>query len=495
VWHDRRTREPAPPLDRDLDVDVAVIGAGITGVSTAWELARAGRDVVLLEATTAGAGTTGASTAKVSVLQGTAYSTIAEHGGPATAREYAQTQQMAVEHLVSVVERIGADCGLERRASWLYAEDADAAERLDREHAVLAGCGLPLTRGADPGLPFEVADTLRLDAQVLLDPVAYLDALVVDLAGLGGRVFEQTPVVDLEPGEPSRLVTRDGHTVRARHVVVATHFPAFQQGVQFARLRARRGHVLALSVPGATMRDMYVGVDAPTLRPHRDLWLVTGESFDTGSPSAQLRLDALVTWSEKALPGSQVHQTWAAQDYATPDGLPFIGALGSPGRVWGATGFGGWGIANGVLSGVLLRDLILDADDSRATTPSWRDLFTTRRAGALGERTPTDAHGSTVDEHSAAGDVVEDGDPRLLAPGEAGRMQVGAGTVAAYRDHDGVLHALSAACPHMGCLVDFDPPATQWQCPCHGSRFSVDGDLLEGPAVSGLRRVDELELD
>lgn len=501
VWLDGRDRAPAPPLDRDLEVDVAVIGAGIAGVSTAWELARAGRQVALLEATWVGAGTTGASTAKVSVLQGTTYSTIADRSDAATACEYAQTQQMAVEHLVSVVERIGADCDLQRRACWLYALDDDAAERLDREHAVLAECGLALARGADPGLPFGVLDTLRLDGQVLIDPVAYLDALVADLAALGGLAFERTPVVDLEPGDPSILVTRDGHSVRARHVVVATHFPSFQQGLAFARLRPRREHVLALEVPGATMRDMYVGVAAPTLRPAGDVWLVSGTPFDVGSPETPAKLDELVMWSEKELPGSTVRRHWAAQDYGTPDGLPFIGALGSRGQVWGATGFGGWGIANGVLSGVLLRDLIQDADDTRAPTPGWRDLFTARRAGLIAEAKQVAGQATAFVDHAVgdrvravAATAVGHGDPRLLAPGEAGRMQVGADTVAAYRDPGGVLHVLSAACPHMGCLVDFDPTSTQWQCPCHGSRFSVDGDLLEGPAVQGLRRVDDLEL-
>lgn len=502
LWLDRRAREPAAPLGRDLEVDVAVVGAGIVGVSTAWELARAGREVALLEGLSVGAGTTGSSTAKVSVLQGTAYSAIAHHHDQATACEYAQTQQMAVEHLVSVIRRVGADCELQRRATWLYAGDDDAARRLDREHEVLASCGLPLVRGADPGLPFEVADTLRLDNQVLIDPVAYLDALVADLVVQGGQLFENTAVVDLEPGDPNVLSTREGRAVRARHVVVATQFPPFQQGLLFARLRPRREHVLALSVPGTTMRDMYVGVDTPTLRPAGDLWLLSGAPFEPGSPEAAERLEELLTWSGKALPGSEVVRSWAAQDYTTPDGLPFIGALGSRGHVWGATGFGGWGIANGVLSGVLLRDLIADADDDRAPTPSWRDLFTTRRASVLAETRQVSTQGLAFVDH-AIGDrvravgstVVGHGDPRTLGPGEAGRMQVRATTVAAYRDPDGVLHAVSASCPHMGCLVDFDDTSTQWHCPCHGSRFSVTGEVLQGPAVSGLRRVDDSELD
>ncbi|WP_181312515.1 FAD-dependent oxidoreductase [Nocardioides campestrisoli] len=514
IWLDGRDAPAHPSLAADIDCDVLVVGAGITGLSTAWELARAGRRVVLLEARALGVSTTGGSTAKVSALQGTAYSQIAARAGIDSARAYAASQQMAVEHLAGVVERIGARCSLERRTSWLFAEDRQEVTTLLREAEVLAECGLSVRTGSDPGLPFYVEETLRLDHQLLVDPVAYLDALAADFVRSGGILHEQTRVVELDTGDPHRARTQEGHTVRAAHVVVATHFPAFSEGVLFARLKTHREHVLSAPVPNGaeSLADMYVGVgpEAPALRPAsapaggpREL-LVSGAPYMPGKESAAVRLADLMDWARDRVPDYQPTRQWSAQDHDSPDRIPFIGELRPltrPGNgVWGATGFGGWGMANGVLAGVLLRDLILssDAGEARAAGRSgdWRELFTVGRARWAAEGRRVVGQGAAFVGHAvtsrvvAAGTSVLPGAPEDLAPGAAGRFQRGVDVVAAYRDHDGVLHQVSASCTHMGCLVSLDETAEKWQCPCHGSRFELDGRVLEGPATSPLRPVD-----
>ncbi|WP_110183083.1 FAD-dependent oxidoreductase [Nocardioides solisilvae] len=509
IWLDGRRAVAHPPLAADTEADVLVVGAGITGLSTAWELSRAGSRVVLLEAREIGTSTTGGSTAKVSALQGTTYSQIADRADLASARAYAESQRMAVEHLAGVVARIGADVGLQRRTSWLFAEDEQEAAALRREAEVLAGCGLPVRTGSDPGLPFDVTETLRLEHQLLVDPVAYLDALAADFVRAGGVLHEQSRVVELDTGDPHRAVTQQGFTVRAPHVVVATHFPAFSEGVLFARLKTHREHVLSGPLPaGAQLGDMYVGVgpDSPALRPATGSdgpeLLVSGAPHMPGKESAAVRLSDLMGWARDRLPGYRVTRQWSAQDHDSPDRIPFIGELRPvtrPGSgVWGATGFGGWGIANGVLAGVLLSDLVLDPELSRAggRELGWRDLFTVGRARWAAESRHLAQQGAAFVGHAvtgrlvAAGSSVLPGSAEDLAPGTAGRFQRGVDVVAAYRDRDGVLHQVSAACTHMGCLVSLDETAEKWQCPCHGSRFELDGQVLEGPATTPLRRIE-----
>ncbi|WP_162794357.1 FAD-dependent oxidoreductase [Nocardioides houyundeii] len=511
IWLDDRSRTPAQQLSGAIDCDVLVIGAGIVGMSAAWELAAAGRDVVLLEALTVGAGsTTGGSTAKVSALQGTTYSTIAARADLESARTYAQSQVMAVEHLASLVKRVGIDCSMQRRPSWLFAEDERELGALRAEAEVLAQCELDVTTDADPGLPFDVTGTVRLGNQLLIDPVAYLDGLARDFVNLGGRLFERSRVVELDTGDPHRASTQEGGSVRAAHVVVATHFPAFAEGVMFARLKTHREHVLTGPMPpGPQLRDMYVGVgsDTPALRPvpgaQGPVLMVSGAPFSPGSTSAAVRLSDLVHWAQDRMPGYDVQRQWSAQDHDSPDRLPFIGEMRPitrPGSgVWGATGFGGWGIANGVLSGVLLRDMILDSDDGGAFLSGqgrgWRDLFTLRRGRWLAEGTQLAKQGRTFVSNAVAGRVgaastaALPDSPERLAPGESGRFQQGADVVAAYRDRAGALHQVSATCTHMGCLVDLDETSETWQCPCHGSRFDLSGAVVEGPATSPLRPV------
>jgi len=255
---------------------------------------------------------------------------------------------------------------------------------------------------------------------------------------------------------------------------------------------------------------MYVGVgqDTPTLRPapggEGPSLLVSGAPFHPGRTSAAVRLSDLIDWAGSRIPGFEVDRQWSAQDHDSPDDIPFIGELRPitrPGSgVWGATGFGGWGIANGVLAGVLLRDLILDADDPGLAVPSrghgWRDLFTLSRARWAAEAAQLAKQGRTFVESAVGGRVAAAGAAILpgssverLKPGESGRFSSGADVIAAYRDREGRLHQVSATCTHMGCLVALDETSEKWQCPCHGSRFDLDGTVVEGPATAPLRRV------
>jgi glycine/D-amino acid oxidase-like deaminating enzyme/nitrite reductase/ring-hydroxylating ferredoxin subunit len=495
-WIESTPATTYPALTADLHADVAVVGAGIAGVCAAWEIARTGRSVVLLEADRVVAGTTGNTTAKLTALHTLIYHQLASSFDGDTARQYAQAQIDAVEHVARVSAELGVECELERLPAYTYVTEADQVDQIEAEVSAAQQAGLPASLVTETGLPFPVAAAIRVENQAQFHPRRYLLALVADLVDRGGQVFERSRVVDLAEGDPHRLTLESGHTVTADHVVVATHYPIFDRAGLFTRLKPHRELVVAAAIPaGQDPHGMYLTPQENTrsvrTAPYADgqrLLIVTGESFTPGTGSTAERWNRLDQWVRERFGVESLTYHWAAQDNDTTDRLPYIGRLHPRARqLWVATGFGGWGMSNGVLAGKLIAARI--AGDG----PSWADLFDPVRlhpvveAGALlrntaevtrhfvGDRMRRSAHADSVDE---------------LTPGSGAIVRLGGHRCAVYRAPDGQLQAVSATCTHMGCLVAFNDAEQTWDCPCHGSRFAPDGSVLHGPATRPLEPHD-----
>ncbi|OEJ28341.1 [Fe-S]-binding protein [Streptomyces agglomeratus] len=488
---------PRPP--DGLEVDVAVIGAGIAGISTAWELARAGKSVALLEADRVASGVTGHTTAKVSALHGTVYQRLRSTRGPQGAALYARSQQDAIGHLVAVCEELGIDCDLERAPAFTYAETAKEARTVKAEAEAALAAGLPASYVTETGLPFPVAGAVRVEGQALFHPRKYLYALVADLERRGGQIFEGTRIVGLREGEPCRLTTEDGRTVSARDVVVATHYPVFDRSLLFARLKPHRELVVAGVIPAAQdPGGMYLTPEGSTrsvrTAPYGEgerLLIVTGEKFTPGTGRVEERYERLQQWTTRRFPEVRLTHRWAAQDNEPTDGVPFVGALHPRARhSYVATGFNGWGMAGGVMSGKLLAARIT------GEKPPWTDLYDPVRLRPVKE-----APSMMRFQAAAAGHFVGDrlpfvtggGPASRIAPGGGAVVRKGARHVAVHRDDAGELHAVSARCTHLGCLVRFNDAERTWECPCHGSRFGIGGEVLQGPALHPLERVHDLK--
>jgi glycine/D-amino acid oxidase-like deaminating enzyme/nitrite reductase/ring-hydroxylating ferredoxin subunit len=494
-WMHSAVGTPYPALKADLSVDVVVLGGGIAGVCTAWELTRAGRRVALLEAGRVAAGATGHTTAKLSSLHSMLYGALTRSFGARTARLYARSQQGAVEHVAEVVDELGIDCDLEWLPAFVYTESAEQREAMRAEADAVAGAGLQATFTTDTGLPFPVEGAVRVEGQAQFHPRKYVLALADDMTARGARVFENTRAIGLHEGDPCRVTTESGLTVTASDVVVATHYPVFNRALMFARLVPRREVVVAATIPAD--RDpggMYITPEQNTrsvrTAPHgpgERLLIVTGEKFTPGTADAADAFAALAAWTADRFPGAQVAYRWATQDPATTDRVPYIGPFHPAARhVYVAAGFGGWGMSTGVLSGRLIAALVA------GERPEEARLYDPRRFHPVQEARPLLGAQATVAGHfvgdrlpgRAAGSMDD------VAAGTGAVVQVDGRRVGVFRDEAGQLHAVSARCTHLGCLVHFNAGERAWECPCHGSRFAVDGSVVQGPANRPLEALD-----
>lgn len=489
LWLDTAPATDYRRLTGDLDFDVAVVGGGVAGLTAALLLKREGARVAVIEAARVGSGVTGCTTAKVTALQSTIYSTIRRRSGEEAAAVYAQASLAGVERLARLAAEEQIPCDLERRPAFTYASQESERLSVEAEAAAASSAGLPVEQVDGPDLPFPVHGAVRLADQLQIHPVRYAQGLAGAVDGEGSRVFEGTRALDVDEGSPCRVHT-EGGPVRAGHVVVASHYPFLDRGLYFARLKPQRSYCIAVRLAGDSPPEgMSISAGSPTrsVRSFAELIVVGGEGHTTGSGKANPeRFERLEAFAREHWRVVAVTHRWSAHDPSSYDHLPVIGPY-RPGssRLWVTGAFMKWGFSSATFAAMVLADRINGRDNAWAQTfaPTRVSLRSAHELAQLGAKYFADLVGDRLrppQARSAEG----------IAKGEARVLRDGVGKKGVYRDDGGKLHAVSLRCTHMGCLVRFNAAERSWDCPCHGSRFAVDGSVLEGPAVRPLERRD-----
>jgi glycine/D-amino acid oxidase-like deaminating enzyme/nitrite reductase/ring-hydroxylating ferredoxin subunit len=491
LWLHGVERAPRPVLDEDLHVDACVVGGGISGLSAAFELSRLGASVAVLEARHLAAGASGYNTAKLSSLHGLTYSKLERQLGAEMARLYGAANERGMERVHEIAGELEIDCDLRRKPNLVYTESDGERAEIEQEVEAARRASLPARLVEETDLPFQIAAAVSFERQAEFHPVRYLDGLARALETKGVRIHEGTRAVSLSAGSPCRVRTDAGRTVTAGSVVVATHLPFLDRGAFFARCHPERSHVVAAPHESAVATEgMYLSTESPahSIRVHdldgRRWLLVGGESHKTGHGDAADRYRTLEDWARVRF-GLDPVLRWATQDQMPADGVPFIGPVDPVSRnVYVATGFRKWGLAMGTAAGELLAALVDGRDHP------WAELFGTSRLRPRAGAASFAKENLDVALRFFGDRVVKRAEVESIEPGEGRVVSAGLHQRAVYRDEDGTVHALSARCSHLGCIVNWNSAERTWDCPCHGSRFGARGDVITGPAVRPLEPRD-----
>jgi glycine/D-amino acid oxidase-like deaminating enzyme/nitrite reductase/ring-hydroxylating ferredoxin subunit len=486
LWLDTAPAPSRPPLTGDLEVDVAVIGAGMLGVCVAALLKEQGARVALLEDDRVGAGVTGYTTAKVSSAHGLVYAKLASKHGAQAARVYGEANQAGLERVARWVSECSIDCDFRRKPAFTYAERGEEVDEVAREVEAARDAGLPVSYTEETDLPYPIAGAIRFEAQAEFHPRRFLLALADAIPGEGSHVFEGTRAHGVHEGSPCRVQTTGG-TVTAEHVVVATHFPFLDRGLFFARMAPQRSYVVAVRTARPGPQGMYLSTQSHSIRstpaPGGELVLVGGEGHKTGQSDVPERYRRLEAWARERFEVRSVEYRWASQDNMPADELPFVGGITLHSqRVLTGTGFRKWGLTNGAAAALMLADRIAGRENP------WRSTFDSNRLTPRASLPKLVKENANVGLHFVGDRLRPAAVPSLaeLAPGEGGIVRDGLQKVAAYRDDDGELTVLSPTCTHLYCHVAWNAAERTWDCPCHGSRFDAHGKVIEGPAVQDL---------
>jgi glycine/D-amino acid oxidase-like deaminating enzyme/nitrite reductase/ring-hydroxylating ferredoxin subunit len=498
-WEAEVRRPEHPPLRGDAEADVCVVGAGIAGMSTAYLLAREGRRVIVVDKDAVGAGETGQTTAHLASVQDDEFHVLEKVHGEDGARLLYESHQAAIERIESITRDEGIDCGLVRLDGWLYPAAEHGRELIERELEAARRAGFHDAELLDqPPVPgITRGPVIRFPRQGQFHPLKYLAGLAAALERMGGRIHGGSHVDSISGGAPCR-VEGEGFSVTANAVVIATNSPisdlvSIHTKQAPYRTFAVGARVPAGSVPAALYWDTgdpytYTRLSPLVGDPDRELLIVGGEDVKTGHrDDADDRFRRLEAWARAHFPVEDVPFRWSGQVWEPVDFAAHIGADPEGGdNVYVATGDSGQGMTHGTIAGILLTDLIVGRENP------WTSLYDPGRktltATTVREWLRENLDVAKEFARWATGGEVDSVDE--IAPGHGAIVRRGLHKVAAFRAEDGTLHERSAACTHLGCVVQWNSHERSWDCPCHGSRFAPTGDVLTGPARTPLRPVE-----
>ena len=497
LWSPADAAPDDGPLPADATCDVCIVGSGMAGLTTAYLLAKEGKKVVVLDAKPhLCTGETERTTAQLTWYADDTFTHLASVRGDANARQAAADHRAAVDAVERIAQAEGIDCDFHRVPAYLV-PGADGPKTLEDEDKTLKRLNIPHERTAMAYPGTSKLDALRFDGHARFHPIKYLRGLAAAVRKLGGVIHVKTVVEKVRGGDACTVTTTHGLTVTAQAAVIAANNP-FEGGTTLhTKAAPYTTYVVAAEVPKGSYEDAivwdtedpyhYVRFQPGAPGDRSDTVIVGGADHRTGQEDDQAnRWRDLESWTRERYPAAgAVRYHWSGQVFDTADGVALIGLAPWNGpNVYVVTGDSGMGMTHGTIAGKLLTDLIQGRPSETAA------LYSPSRTTPVALKTLVAENANTFAQYTdwlTGGDVkaVED-----IPPGQGAVVRRGLTKLAVSKSTTGEVTTLSAVCPHMGCIVQWNPGESSWDCPCHGSRFDAQGTCLHGPSVANLAKVE-----
>lgn len=491
LWMSTAVAPQATPLQGDQRCDVVVVGSGIAGLSTAYELSERGRSVIVIDRGSIAGGMTARTSAHLAPLCDDLMSEMQKIKGEDQSKLFYESQAAAVDRIEEIQKREGIDCDFRRLDGYLFQGDDMPADVIDEELGAVRAVGAAVERLV--GVPLSGCDhrhALRYPRQATFHPLKYLAGVAEVCAKRGVRIFAHTTADEIVEENGAVTVKTARGLIRAGHAVVATNSSIVDRVALHSKTSPYRTYVMGFAIKHGELPDaLYWDTEEPyhyvRLQPNAsgmDVVLVGGEDHKSGeADDAEKRFERLEQWARGKMPMlKDVTHRWSGQVLDTIDYAGFIGKNPGSEFIYIATGDSGQGLTHGVMGAILNATLVTGGESK------WAELYAP-------ERKPMKAAKNWVMENSTAlknlAEYVtpgEIGSADELEPGQGAIIRDGLRKIAAYRDATGNVHLHSAACTHLGCHLHWNSFESCWDCPCHGSIFAPEGQVLNAPAIVGL---------
>lgn len=481
-------------LEGDLSVDVAIVGAGMTGITAAYLLSKQGKKVAVIEAGSVLNGTTGHTTAKITAQHGLLYDELISHFGEENAKLYYDSHSDALGFIRRVINEENIDCDFSGQDAVLYSVTDEYKSKIQTEAEAYKKLGIPHELRTSIPFNIEVKNALVMKDQAQFHPLKYLRALLKKAIDAGCQVFENTTAKDITLEGGTVVHTKEDKKISCGHAIIASHWPFFdKRGLYFARMYASRSYAIGVKSDKEYPGGMYINADSPTRSIRytpidgENLLIIGGENHRTGkSEDTEKHYQALSQFSDEVFGKGDYTYRWSAQDLDTLDKLPYIGPLkDGEETILVATGYKKWGMTTGTLAGHILTDYVLNLESP------YKKLYHPSRFEADPSLKNAVTFNAAVAGHLVKGKLEYiPMSPNDLEVGEGGVVLVDGKRAGGYKDETGKLYLVDTTCTHIGCECEWNSAEKTWDCPCHGSRFAYNGEVVEGPAIEDLKKLE-----